>query len=41
LLSAIADRGRVPTLMARAEGAGVYRFDVHIQGPRETIFFDI
>ncbi|MBT8415163.1 MAG: protocatechuate 3,4-dioxygenase subunit alpha [Boseongicola sp.] len=41
LLSQIADRGRVPTLMARSEAPGVYRFDVHIQGPNETIFFDI
>lgn len=41
LLSQISDRDRVPTLMARAEGDGVYRFDIHIQGPDETIFFDI
>ncbi|NNL19007.1 MAG: protocatechuate 3,4-dioxygenase subunit alpha, partial [Boseongicola sp.] len=41
LLGQIADRQRVPTLMARAEGGSVYRFDVHLQGPKETIFFDI
>jgi protocatechuate 3,4-dioxygenase alpha subunit len=23
------------------EGAAVYRFDIHLQGPRETVFFDI
>ncbi len=32
---------RIPTLLARPEGEGVYRFDIHLQGPQETIFFDI
>ena len=38
--------GHVParrrnTLIARHEGGGVYRFDIHLQGERETVFFDI
>lgn len=36
--------GRRATLLARREttGAGVvYRFDVHMQGDRETVFFDL
>ena len=28
------------TLLARREGDG-YRFDVHLQGPDETVFFDV
>jgi protocatechuate 3,4-dioxygenase alpha subunit len=28
------------TLLARAEGSGRYRFDIVIQGPGETVFFD-
>jgi protocatechuate 3,4-dioxygenase alpha subunit len=34
-------RERIDTLMARSEGEGRYRFDIHLQGPHETIFFDI
>ena len=32
---------RRATLIASAEDDGVYRFDVHLQGERETVFFDI
>ena len=36
---------RRKTLIARARGAArarcVYRFDIHLQGPHETVFFDI
>ena len=32
------DAARRPTLMARQEG-GVLHFDVHLQGPDETVFF--
>jgi protocatechuate 3,4-dioxygenase alpha subunit len=46
-VSPIADPAmdRVPTerratLFARDEGAGTYRFDVVLQGPSETVFFD-
>jgi protocatechuate 3,4-dioxygenase alpha subunit len=41
ILTRIEHQNRVPTLLAKPEGAGVYRFDIHLQGPDETIFFDI
>ena len=41
ILSRIEHQVRVPTLLAKPEGDGVYRFDIHLQGPNETIFFDI
>ena len=31
---------RRATLIARDEGAGTYRFDVVLQGPAETVYFD-
>jgi protocatechuate 3,4-dioxygenase alpha subunit len=37
LLSVPAERR--DTLIAKREG-GVYRFDIHMQGDRETVFFD-
>jgi protocatechuate 3,4-dioxygenase alpha subunit len=41
LLSRLEHRDRVKTLIAKAEGDGRYRFDIHIQGPEETVFLDI
>jgi protocatechuate 3,4-dioxygenase alpha subunit len=41
VLSRIEHRDRVGTLLARPDGAGAYRFDIRLQGPDETIFFDI
>ncbi|MBT8456256.1 MAG: protocatechuate 3,4-dioxygenase subunit alpha [Rhodobacteraceae bacterium] len=41
ILTRIEHQNRVPTLLAKSEGADVYRFDIHLQGPHETIFFDI
>lgn len=41
ILSRIEHQNRVPTLLARPEGAGAYRFDIRLQGPEETIFFDM
>lgn len=41
VLSRIEHQTRVPTLLAKAEGEGLYRFNIHLQGPEETIFFDI
>lgn len=41
ILTRIEHQNRVPTLLARPEGDDVYRFDIHLQGPQETIFFDI
>ncbi len=41
LLTSIEPRERARTLLARAEGEGRYRFDIYLQGPRETVFLDI
>lgn len=41
ILSRIEHQSRVPTLLAKRTGDGDYRFDIHLQGPQETIFFDI
>lgn len=41
ILSRIEHQNRVPTLLARKTASGAYRFDIHLQGPNETIFFDI
>jgi protocatechuate 3,4-dioxygenase alpha subunit len=32
---------RRATLLAQPAGAGAYRFDIHLQGPDETVFFDL
>ncbi|EBA10094.1 protocatechuate 3,4-dioxygenase subunit alpha [Sagittula stellata] len=40
ILTRIEHQSRVPTLLARKDG-DAYRFDIHLQGPDETIFFDI
>ena len=39
ILAKIEHRARVATLVARRE-ADAYRFDVHLQGENETVFFD-
>ncbi|MDJ0639900.1 MAG: protocatechuate 3,4-dioxygenase subunit alpha [Paracoccaceae bacterium] len=41
ILTRIEHQVRVPTLLAKKTGEGEYRFDVHLQGPNETIFFDV
>ena len=41
ILARIEHKGRIPTLLARPEGDGVYRFDIRLQGEDETVFFDI
>ena len=41
ILTRIEHQVRVPTLLAQPEGDGVYRFDIRLQGDRETIFFDM
>ena len=41
ILSRIEHQSRVPTLIAKAEGDGTYRFDIRLQGENETIFFDM
>jgi protocatechuate 3,4-dioxygenase alpha subunit len=44
VLSRIAHKGRVPTLIAKRSGENgmaTYTFDIHLQGEKETVFFDI
>nr|MCH9832893.1 protocatechuate 3,4-dioxygenase subunit alpha [Alphaproteobacteria bacterium] len=41
ILSQIKNQKRVETLLALKKGVGRYQFDIHLQGPHETIFFDI
>lgn len=44
VINLIEQVNRRPTLIAAREerdGEGVYRFDIHIQGDNETVFFDI
>jgi protocatechuate 3,4-dioxygenase alpha subunit len=40
VLRRIEHRGRIPTLIGTRQG-NVYRFDIRLQGPGETVFFDI
>lgn len=40
VLNRLEHQNRVPTLIAQREGS-TYRFDVHLQGEKETVFFDI
>jgi protocatechuate 3,4-dioxygenase alpha subunit len=37
---ALVPTARRNTLIARRSGEGRYRFDIRIQGPGETVFFD-
>lgn len=41
ILTRIEHQNRIPTLLAIKGDDGVYRFDIHLQGPKETIFFDM
>lgn len=41
VLSLIEQRHRVPTLVARKDGPGHYRFDIRLQGEGETVFLDL
>jgi protocatechuate 3,4-dioxygenase alpha subunit len=40
ILMRIEHRNRVPTLIAKREGS-TYLFDIHLQGDKETTFFDV
>ncbi|MBD0415503.1 protocatechuate 3,4-dioxygenase subunit alpha [Oryzicola mucosus] len=40
VLARIEHRRRVPTLIAQRDG-DTYTFDIHLQGEKETVFFDI
>lgn len=41
VLARIEHRDRVQTLMAKKTGPSDYRFDILLQGPQETVFFDL
>ena len=41
VLSALPEPGRRDTLIATADGAGRFRFDIRLQGEGETVFFDV
>jgi protocatechuate 3,4-dioxygenase alpha subunit len=41
LLTSIGDEAQRQTLIARRNGDGVYTFDIHLQGDRETAFLAI
>ena len=41
VLARIEHRQRIDTLVAKHEGEDIYRFDIHLQGEQETVFFDI
>ncbi|MEO0682371.1 MAG: protocatechuate 3,4-dioxygenase subunit alpha [Pseudomonadota bacterium] len=41
VLTRLEHQSRVPTLLARRSAPGDYRFDIHLQGPKETVFFDV
>jgi protocatechuate 3,4-dioxygenase alpha subunit len=40
ILRRIEHKSRIPTLIAKREG-DTYTLDIHLQGPNETVFFDI
>lgn len=41
VLSRIEQRHRVETLIAKKTGDAAYRFDIHLQGQKETVFLDM
>jgi len=41
VLGGIAHKSRIHTLIAQPKGKGVYEMNIHLQGPDETIFFDV
>lgn len=41
VLSQLSDTDRATLIATRAPGSDVYRFDIHLQGDRETVFFDV
>ncbi|MDH3218930.1 MAG: protocatechuate 3,4-dioxygenase subunit alpha [Gammaproteobacteria bacterium] len=41
ILMRVEPRDRVDTLLAKRERDGVFRFDIHLQGERETVFLDM
>ena len=41
VLAVVRDTGRADTLLAHPTELNTYRFDIHLQGAQETVFFDI
>ncbi|MGC8202098.1 protocatechuate 3,4-dioxygenase subunit alpha [Aliiroseovarius sp. PTFE2010] len=41
LLSRIEQKTRIATLIAKPDGDGKYRFDIHLKGSDETVFLDL
>lgn len=41
LLTRIEHQNRVATLIAEKEADGIYRFDIYLQGEKETVFLDV
>jgi protocatechuate 3,4-dioxygenase alpha subunit len=41
ILTRLEHQNRVPTLIAQATAPGQYRFDIYLQGDKETVFFDV
>ncbi|MEP7241014.1 MAG: protocatechuate 3,4-dioxygenase subunit alpha [Devosia sp.] len=41
ILARIEHKTRLPTLVGQRDGGGTYRFNIHLQGADETVFFDI
>lgn len=41
VLQHIAPKSRIKTLVAQKENDRMYRFNIHLQGPDETVFFDV
>lgn len=41
VLDSVDDPKLRSTLVARFEGAGAFRFDIHLQGEKQTVFFDV
>jgi len=40
-LTRMEHQNRIPTLLANSTAPGEYRFDIQLQGPNETVFFDV
>ena len=41
VLNRIEQRNRVQTMIAKKTGTGAYRFDIYLQGDKETVFLDM
>ncbi|WP_299783275.1 protocatechuate 3,4-dioxygenase subunit alpha [uncultured Roseobacter sp.] len=41
VLARIEHKPRIATLLASRQAAGMYHFNIYLQGPQETVFFDV